>query len=196
MHNTIKTVNKNLPNLQEDIKNFKDLSVSNYIRSFDVSDNKTLIFKYIDGTTLNHLNINLTPNILWPLFLQMITELKYIHERGYAHRNITMNNIVLTPDYKIKYINFELSSLEKDTDEEYLSPELLNDIDINLNISKAHDVWALVLIMKEITNNNYIYDDGRTNKFLEMIYIKDWKLRPTINMILDNFLTQIYSKIF
>lgn len=185
------TINKDLPHLASDIQNFKDLSVSNFIRSYD----NNLIFKYVDGVPLNQFDIVL-PNVLWPIMLQMILKLKYIHDRGYAHKNITSENIILTPNYEICYINFGLTDLERHTDEYYLSPELFTDIEINLNISKAHDVWALVLVMKELVHNNYEYDDGRTNNFLNIIYVEDWKLRPTINMILNIFLTEVYSKIF
>jgi serine/threonine protein kinase len=56
---------------------------------------------------------NVPVNFLWPVMLQLILGLKYIHSKNYSRRDIKPDNILITRDYTIKYIDFGLACLSK-----------------------------------------------------------------------------------
>jgi serine/threonine protein kinase len=45
--------------------------------------------------------------------LQLILGVKHIYDRNYAHRDITVDNVLVTDDFKVKYIDFGVSCVEK-----------------------------------------------------------------------------------
>jgi len=83
---------------------------------------------------------------------QMLSALDYIHHRGYAHRDIKLDNVVMDEDYNIKLIDFGFSqSLRGSTSEEmlasgtqgYISPEQIeNDGSFHFDLTKC-DIFAL-----------------------------------------------------
>jgi serine/threonine protein kinase len=212
--------------------------------------------------------------------------LGYIHAKNYAHRDIKPDNIMITNDNVIKYIDLGLSCLYKARDDyvtdtchghpgslTFMPPEFfyqpqqsnqstqaydyqntatrstIPDISILPDVSslkftnmsedfssdsgitkparedniigaKAHDVWSLAVTMFQLANgdkafpfkiydnqkktlskneimqnianapqfsSNYIYDDGRTDRYLSFLLINNWKERPTINQAIKYF---------
>jgi len=245
--------------IDDEIQTMKELSkggcpkhIACFYESFvdDMNGISTMfiISEYIEGGSLtdfiNSYNGNMPIGQLWPIMLQLILGLKYIHDRGYAHRDIKPDNILITNDLTIKYIDFGLACLEKcriltctNTCKGaggtllYMPPEFFNNTRVDsLNASQAHDVWSLLMVFYELSNgpymfpyitrsqdglsflsteeiimhisnapeylSNYNFDDGRTNIFLNESTVSDWRSRPTINILLSQYINDILSPVW
>lgn len=135
-----------------------------------------IISEFIDGFTLksfitNYKNIP-EVTILWPITFQLIIGLKHIHTLGFAHRDIKPDNIMITKDNTIKYIDFGLSCFDGclrrtgicDTCTStfgatfYKSPEYFNGTWSGTIIgAKAHDIWSLGLVLLQLYNGIDIF---------------------------------------
>lgn len=111
----------------------------------------------------------MTPNFLWPIMNQLILGVKYIHDQGWAHRDLKPDNILITEDLEIKLIDFGLGCSEEcriynctNTCKGaggtlwYLPPEFFNGTRVDsLQASQAHDIWSLTMVMFELVNGLY-----------------------------------------
>lgn len=181
-----------LADLENEVRILKDVStpgspyVAQYYNAFRADYNGVptafIVSEYVEGSTLtayiNSEQGRLPPSTLWPLYVQLLEGLRYIHKSGIAHRDIKPDNILITKDSTIKYIDFGLGCLESCQRREmrqpgsityekicqnncmgtpgtilYMPPEFFNNTRVNgLDSAKAHDVWSLVLVMYELAN--------------------------------------------
>lgn len=167
--------------INEEIETLKDISGTNcsrymacYYESFQDNWNGVptvfIISEYINGGSLTDFiqqgNGAIPPTVLWSLFLQLILGLQFIHDRGYAHRDIKPDNILITENYTIKYIDFGLACLEacraysctntcRGTPGTliYMPPEFFNGTRQDSLIgSQAHDMWSLAVVIYQLAN--------------------------------------------
>lgn len=160
-----------------------------------------IVTEFIEGLTLNQYidKINSTeiidvynppswhlhnPIKLWNIILQLILGLKYLHNNGYAHRDIKLENIIITDNGIIKYIDVGLSCFLKckidkcrsdmgDTIQNlygntpfYIPIEIWaknNDPSYN---AKYWDIWALSLVILMLCNQTTClsFHDSKSDK--------------------------------
>lgn len=163
--------------LEDLSKNLDNDYVTKYYTHFFTWDYFFIVSEYVDGSDL-HSYISkvggaINPDSLWPIILQLLRGLAFIHEAGYAHKDIKLENIMITKKGSIKYIDFGFSCIQKCKVEDcsyecdkigrrgtplYVSPEYIID-KVNFEMEKAHDVWSLMLTIFFLVN------DLNTNPF-------------------------------
>lgn len=177
-----------------------------YYENFIIDNKIAIVQEYIKGINLidfyNKETKNtkyILSNILWPIFMNMILGLDNIHKKHISHGDINLNNIMITFDGQIKYINLKLYCLNYfDKFNRFLAPEnfdrKLNDKLISLEMRQKADIWSLGITMFLLANGNfptkldlkstYPHDD-RINILIEYILNPNPNIRPNINNIID-----------
>jgi NIMA (never in mitosis gene a)-related kinase len=155
------------------------------------------------------------------LFLQMISALKYIHDNNIFHQSIRAENIILTNNYQIKFINFGISKLFKEQKSltlkeskiiSFLSPEVIQ----GQKPTFASDIWSLGIVIYElmylkhpfahqnahelsrkICNEDPEFPQAFSNKLRNVVQImlsKDPFMRPSLKKLMKHPLFVISSE--
>lgn len=182
-----KSLGADFESIQEEIDTLRDLSkepssryFAAYLDSFRAPlngvDTIFIISEFISGSSLTKFiekhKGNMQPLQLYSITTQLLLGLKFIHDRGYAHRDIKPDNIMVdTAGGKttIKYIDFGLACLNKCRELTctnecrgtpgtmlYMAPETFNNRYVpNLRNAKALDIWALAMVMHELADGSF-----------------------------------------
>jgi serine/threonine protein kinase/Tfp pilus assembly protein PilF len=122
-----------------------------------------LVMEYVPGVTLSEKIANhaLPEKEVTRLGLQLVEGLAAAHEQGVIHRDLKPNNLLLTPDGRLKILDFGLAKLaqpatpEAETDSEtrteagtlpYMSPEQLHGD----TVDARSDIWAAGTVLYEM----------------------------------------------
>ena len=134
-----------------------------------------LIMEYVDGKQLNDYIQKVSGPIpekeLIPLFLQILSAIKYAHSKGLIHRDIKPSNILITAEGHIKVIDFGIA---KSSDEDkgltktgvqvgtvsYMSPEQVRATKVDL----LTDIYSLGVTLFQAAVGQAPYAE-QTNTF-------------------------------
>lgn len=162
----IKTILSNQYSRESDeVQSLKELSMypgcNRYIVCYHESflEDKTLyiVMEYITGENLAEILAKtlLSTEQRLSIAKQLLFGLSVIHNRSYAHRDIKPQNIMISDDWKLKYVDFGLSCKQSCIDRVgtvlYNPPEYYNGTsDASLAAAQAHDVWSLGIVFYNI----------------------------------------------
>jgi serine/threonine protein kinase len=173
---------------------------------------KFIVMEYIDGINLeDYIKYkNISKNI-YKIIYQLIEGLLHIHNMNYAHRDITPNNVIITKNGDVKYINYgfacrKICNIASCNDNctktqstlKYLPPEVITGkYNENIDSAKAWDIWQLSLTIFNLCNHHkfpyVVINNAHKIKaniikapYINSSYIYDDRINVFVNNIIVN----------
>ncbi|OHT05552.1 CAMK family protein kinase [Tritrichomonas foetus] len=132
------------------------------------------------------------------VFIQLVSAIKYLHEvQKIVHRDIKLENIIVSNHLIVKLIDFGLSSNFDDINKSrcgsipYMAPELILD---HSGFTEAIDVWSLGVILFCMMSGNLPFTAENDEKLLSTIVYKDPDFSQIKSVPCRNLLKQILNK--
>lgn len=130
---------------------------------------------------------------LFTIVDQVIAGLKYLHKRGYIHRDIKVENIMINDDRDVKIVDYDF--LTKNGNDGfkcgtpyYKAPELITGLDPDYRI----DLWSLGVTIFVMTYGDYPFTGKNTKDLYRNIVTQRLSFKGFPNMT-GNFID--YKKI-
>ncbi|MBN2354856.1 protein kinase [candidate division KSB1 bacterium] len=125
-------------------------------------ENPFIVMEYVEGNTLRHqisrgdvISFLPTQDVIH-ITLQITEALKAAHEKGIIHRDIKPDNIMLTPEGRVKVMDFGLARLDRQSrltktgstmgTVAYMSPEQVK----GETVDHRTDIWSLGVVLYEM----------------------------------------------
>jgi serine/threonine protein kinase len=163
-------------------RNMFRMSHPNIIKVTDlIDDGDTVAFvmEYIEGETLKEYlesRGKLGDDEIKSLFIQMLDALDYVHEQKLVHRDIKPSNFMITPNGKVKLMDFGIA---KQTDPNssdytstgttqqmgtpmYMSPEQVHE---TKNVTAQSDIYSLGVVLWQMVTGKRPYDTKTLSSF-------------------------------
>ena len=178
----------NQKDINEEFEKLKSLDHHNivkYYKSFIKDNSLYFLEQYIDNGGLDNLvnayeslNKPIETKLLWNIFMQCISGLKYLHDKDIIHKNICIENILMNENTEIKLDDIQFSFILDEEKKDKGKPEDIYDMSqvfTQLMPEKYKDEYPDE--MKDIINsmeNDYNKEntDYFFNKIMEQ-YIKN-----------------------
>ncbi len=139
------------------------------------------IMEFIQGedlhttyTTCNHKYIMKIFPVILP---QIIAGIDYIHKKGSVHRDIKLENIMITSELKVKILDYDfLIRIDMINDSNicgtpyYVSPEILDD---NNNVDHRTDLWSLGVALHILLTGTYPFDGDDKKELYDNITLTE-----------------------
>lgn len=146
------------------LNNLKHNNIIKYFKFFVENNNLFIISEFANNNNLEtYLSLYeesqkpIDENILWSIFMQCISSLRFIHKMNLIHGNINLNNILMTENKIIKLYNFRMSSLISNNEKltniktPYIAPEIKNNI---INDPKS-DIYSMGVVFYKLCYLNF-----------------------------------------
>ena len=207
--------------IQQEVTALVELEHSNIVKLYEIIDQQYceyvyLVMEYLQGhdlwnyiknnrVTIMREELGLPERDVRIIFSQIVKTVSYMHEAGYAHRDIKGGNVMVADNMKATLIDFGFTLTQTRYEEryderwdgnmngtpEFMSPELLTGLQIDLRMS---DMWSLGVLLYHMLTSTYPFDNNRGN-LLELkqliqrgVYTKPHHLSPQASAILDRLL--------
>ncbi|KAI3653084.1 hypothetical protein MP228_002509 [Amoeboaphelidium protococcarum] len=188
-------------NLQQEIEILQRLSHPNIIRYIDqieLKDEVGLVLELCDGGELfeyiykrNHLS----ESECLPMFKQIVDAVAYMHEQGYCHRDLKVENILLTGNKRqIKVADFGLATSIRNEQgevrllsdrcgsEEYCAPEIIMGQAYD---GRKVDIWSMGIILFVMASGRlpFYHNSRRPKEMYHKICRVDyqWPQEPAVS---------------
>jgi serine/threonine protein kinase len=143
-----------------------------------------IVLEYVSERTLVDLvkqNSFLSEEVVKYFFEQMIDTLLYINSKGIAHRDIKLENMLVTADYVLKFADFGFASFSKDETVQrgtpiYIAPEIILNQPYD---PEKTDVFSTGVVLFAMSTGKFPFDwahhsDKRYLLFINKNYDAFW----------------------
>lgn len=171
-------------NLNNEIKIMASLDHPNIVKLIEVlktPDNIVIIMEYADGGQLFDLlkeNGPLSEDTARKYFQQLIDALDYMHKQNQVHRDLKLENVLVTTSGNIKIIDFGLSTTTRQRANSisgkcgtphYMAPEVYT----NSEYGPCVDIWSAGIILYTMLHARLPFDGTNFNE-LKVAVIQNW----------------------
>ena len=184
--------------ISKEIEILKKLNHPNIVKLYDViytDKNIFLIQELVDGKSLRefyNLEIRNQKNIsenkfklLTIIFKQILLAFDYIHKKGIAHRDIKLENILLTKNNEIKIIDFGFGMYNpRNTFQKffcgtpnYMAPEIILKKEYN---GQKADIWSLGILIYKLFCADFPFKGKNQKELYNQIIKGKFKIRDYV----------------
>ena len=147
--------------LLTEVETHSSLNHPNIIRCYGCFENNDTLHVVLelapDGDLYSILSVRLSEDKIREIFKEIVSAVKFIHERGIVHRDIKPENILVNWEGNIKLGDFGWACRNSECEAagghagtlEYMSPECLH----KQRHSYATDIWSLGVLLYELFHN-------------------------------------------
>jgi serine/threonine protein kinase len=200
-----------LDRFRQEAKAAANLSHPNIVTVHDFGLDKEQLFivmEYVPGTDLKTLikqRGRFTPEEAVPLLVQACAGIGYAHRAGLVHCDVKPQNMLVTPDMRLKVADFgiarALSTIHPEEQSnviwgspQYFSPEQAS----GTAPSPASDVYSLGVIMYEMLTGSLPFHADTATELaklhIEAEPLPIAEMLPNISPVLEQILTKVLSK--
>lgn len=168
-----------------EIKVLKKLKHPHIIRLkgyFEDSENIYLILEYISGKDCSKFFKNRLPDReeVKKIIRQLVEAVRYCHDHGIVHRDLKLENLLITSKGDIKLTDFGLAAIKNHEFEmmtgtmgtvRYTAPEMIRGDGYNDSV----DIWGIGIILFALLTGRYPFDTTQRENTKKIIFerIKD-----------------------
>ena len=158
------------------------MSHPNIVRVTDLleeGETVAFIMEYIEGESLKDYLVRkgkLDNDEIRYILLQMLEALEYVHSQGLVHRDIKPSNFMLTPQGKVKLMDFGIAKQTNTSSPEYtstgtnqqmgtpmyMSPEQIQE---TRNVTEQSDIYSLGVVLWQMVTGRKPYDLGTLSTY-------------------------------
>ncbi len=159
---------KELKRFKQEFEIMKGLKSPYIVEVYSYKDNNSYIMEYMDYTLDKFLKLNndkISSGVRKSIILQLLKACKYLHEKGYLHRDLSPSNVLIKVYDDVLVVKIADFGLAKNPENKLTTVNTefkgyFNDPNLKLegfnNYSISHEIYALTMLIYFITT-------GRTN---------------------------------
>ncbi|XP_054724483.1 serine/threonine-protein kinase PLK4-like [Uloborus diversus] len=179
-------------------------SIVKLITTFEDDQNYYLVLEYCEkGTLAKYLKLRgrLEEGEARDIIKQVLEGLLYLHSKNIIHRDLTLRNILLTKDMKIKIADFGLSTQLKSADEkkftmvgtaQFMSPELT--MGARSCHGKGVDIWALGCVLYALLVGTPPFDGRDIGEIFKKARKCDVKIPAFVSKVAAKLISDLMEK--
>ena len=168
--------------IENEIEVLKLISHENIIKLHKcVEDNAEihLVLELVKGQSMgswvkSFSNSSVSEQVAKPYLKKLLNAVAYLHSRNICHRDLKLDNVIITPDLDLKLIDFGFACVESGIPclglfcgtPNYMAPELVNKVPYK---GFATDCWAFGVLFYRVIVGSFPFHSKNTNELKKNI---------------------------